>query len=153
MGFLSTIVSGAAVLRWWILIFLYVTCICYGLFIKVSNHTVGEQNRNNIRRLGRLITNSKQREKTRILLWAMGQGLWKPSFSSWLGQRRSWASEKLLFCWQAKESRDEITCQFVYLNSKAFHQRTVPPTHSLWKQVKKYSTTIHMYYAYSQGEM
>lgn len=103
---------------------------------KVSNHTVREQNRNNIRRLGRLITNRKQRGKTGILSRDTGQGLRRPSFGSWLGQRLSWASEKLLFCWQAKVSRDEITCQFVCLNSEGFHQRTVLPTHLLWKQVK-----------------
>lgn len=110
---------------------------------KISTHTVREQNRNNISRLGRLITKHKQRGKTGILSWDTGQGLGRPSFSSWLGQRPSWASEKLFFHWQAKVPRDETTCQFVYLNSQAFHQRTVWPTHLLWKQVKVFQRHTH----------
>jgi len=115
---------------------------------KVSNHTVREQNRNNIRRLGRLITNCKQREKTGILSWDTGQGLRRPSFSSWLGQRVSWASEKLLFRCQEKVSRDEITCQFVHLNPKASHQRTALPPHLLWQQAENvpllYTHTVYI---------
>lgn len=110
---------------------------------KISTHTVREQNRNNISRLGRLITKHKQRGKTGILSWDTGQGLGRPSFSSWLGQRPSWASEKLFFHWQAKVPRDETTCQFVYLNSQAFHQRTAWPTHLLWKQVKVFQRHTH----------
>lgn len=112
---------------------------------KVSNHTVREQNRNNIRRLGRLITNRKQREKTGILSWDTGQGLGRPSFSSWLGQRLSWASEKLLFRWQAKVSRDEITCQFVCLNSTPKDCATYSFT---VEAGRKCSATIRTYYVY-----
>jgi len=41
----------------------------------------------------------------------------------------NWASEKSFFHWQAKVPRGELTCQFLCSNSKAFHQRTLWPTH------------------------
>lgn len=153
MGFLSTIVSGAAVLLWWIPIFLCVTCICYGLFIKVSNHTVRDQKRNYIRSLGWSITNCRQREKTGILSRDMGQGL-KENPALVLGMAKDWAGQvknTLLLAGKIVQRLNNLpACLFKFY---IFSPKNCASYSFTVKVGKKCSITTHTYCVYKQGKV